>query len=193
MDINTQIASRVQGLRRSLGYSLEALAERSGVSRSMISLIERGQTSPTAAILDKLAAALGVTLAGLFAEASEEAKIPAPLVRRAEQPVWQDPASGYVRRNVSPPGFPSSIELVEVIFPAGQSVSFDSISRQPDTHQQIWVLEGAIEITAGEESWMLSEGDCLALTLERHIVFRNPGRQQARYLVVLNSQPGKNF
>jgi transcriptional regulator with XRE-family HTH domain len=192
MDINSQIAQRVLGLRRQLGYSLEALAERSGVSRSMISLIERGQTSPTAAILDKLAAALGVTLAGLFAEASE-AKPPAPLVRRAEQPVWQDPASGYVRRNVSPPAFPSSIELVEVIFPAGQSVSFDSISRQPDTHEQIWVLEGAIEITAGEESWMLSEGDCLALTLERHIVFRNPGQQQARYLVALNSRPGKTF
>jgi transcriptional regulator with XRE-family HTH domain len=192
MDINAHIAQRVLGLRRQLGDSLETLAERSGVSRSMISLIERGQTSPTAVILDKLAAALGVTLAGLFAEASE-AGTPAPLVRKAEQPLWQDPASGYVRRNVSPPGFPSSIELVEVTFPAGQSVSFDTISRQPDTHEQIWVLEGSIEITAGEKNWLLSEGDCLALTLERHIVFRNPGSQQARYLVVLNAQPGKTF
>ena len=63
MDINTRIAQRLRELRDARGYSLEALAERSGVSRSAISLIERGQSSPTAVVLDKLAIGLSVALA----------------------------------------------------------------------------------------------------------------------------------
>lgn len=192
MDIHSQISRRVQSLRRQRGYSLEALAERSGVSRSAISLIERGETSPTAVVLDKLAAALGVTLAGLFGEANERVAS-APLVRRADQAAWQDPASGYIRRNISPPGFPSAIELVEVIFPAGQRVAFDTLARPAETHEQVWVLEGCIEISLGEARWTLQEGDCLALRLDRPIVFHNPGRQQARYLVALNAVAAKVF
>src|SRR5512132_2742787 len=118
MDINDRIAARVRTLRGKRGYTLDGLAEASGVSRSMISLIERGQSSPTASVLDKLAAGLDVTLAALFDD--DNGAAPArPLVRHAEQPVWQDPASGYVRRNVSPPGHASALQLVDVTFPAG--------------------------------------------------------------------------
>ena len=66
MKIDTLLAKRVRDLRKSRGLALDKLAEQSGVSRSMISLIEREETSPTAAVLDKLAGALGVTLASLF-------------------------------------------------------------------------------------------------------------------------------
>ena len=66
MDINERIARRISDLRKDRGFTLDALAERSGVSRSMISLIERGQSSPTAVVLDKLASGLAVTLATLF-------------------------------------------------------------------------------------------------------------------------------
>lgn len=192
MDINSRIAGRLQALRKHSGYSLDVLAERSGVSRSMISLIERGETSPTAVVLDKLAAALGVTLAGLFAEAA--ADTPDPLVRLAEQVSWQDPASGYIRRNVSPPGYPSSIELVEVVFPPGQRVAFDTLTRAADTHEQIWVLAGSIQISRlGNADWTLHTGDCLALRLDRPIVFHNPGPQQARYLVALNATAARVF
>src|SRR5438874_9710485 len=100
-DLNQRIAERVRELRAARGLSLDALAARSGVSRSMISLIERGESSPTAAVLDRLAAGLGVPLATLF-DAPSRAVEPKPFLRRAEQPVWRDPASGYVRRNVSP-------------------------------------------------------------------------------------------
>src|SRR5205807_7058073 len=62
-DLNQRIAARVRGLRAAQGLSLAALAGKSGVSRSMISLIERGESSPTAVVLEKLAAGLGVTLA----------------------------------------------------------------------------------------------------------------------------------
>src|SRR5881227_2834907 len=96
MDINARIARTLRGLRDQRGYTLDALAERSGVSRSNISLIERGQSSPTAAVLDKLATGLGVTLASLFAEDASPAAEPSPVARTAAQPLWTDPASGYV-------------------------------------------------------------------------------------------------
>ena len=94
MDIHTRIAQRLRELRDARGYSLEALAERSGVSRSNISLIERGQSSPTAAVLDKLAIGLGVALASFFDDGVPSAEPPSPVIRAEDQPVWQDPASG---------------------------------------------------------------------------------------------------
>ena len=115
MDIDSRIAMRVRQLRAESGLALEALAGRSGVSRSMISLIERGESSPTAVLLERLAAGLGVPLASLFDAPSAPAD---PLSRRKDQAEWRDPGSGYVRRNVSPGGFPSPIHIVEVLFPA---------------------------------------------------------------------------
>src|SRR4030095_11658660 len=108
-DINQRIAGRVRDLRSARGQSLETLAQRSGVSRSMISLIERGEASATAVVLEKLAASLGVSLAALFEDATAPAS---PLARRKAQPEWRDPASGYRRRNLSPAGVASPLQLV---------------------------------------------------------------------------------
>src|SRR5215469_1477415 len=130
-NLNQQIAERVRELRSEQGLSLDALADKSGVSRSMISLIERGESSPTAVVLEKLAAALGVPLASLFDAPTRDAPAPSgPVARRAEQPQWQDPASGYLRRNVSPPGVPQPMQLVEIRFPPGQRVVFEAPARE---------------------------------------------------------------
>src|SRR3954464_2217878 len=91
-DLNQRIAERVRDLRAARGLSLDALAGKSGVSRSMISLIERGESSPTAAVLEKLAGGLGVMLASLFEARAEAARAPlGPLSRREDQPWWRDP------------------------------------------------------------------------------------------------------
>ncbi len=180
--LDERIARRVRDLRAAAGLSLEALAARSGVSRSMLSLIERGQSSATAVVLDKVAGGLGVMLASLF---DDPAAPPNPVSRNAEQATWRDPSSGYVRRNVSPAGFPSPIQLVEVEFPAGARVAYDSGPREPPVHQQVWVLEGAIEVTLGEDVHLLKTGDCLAHVLDQPIAYRNPTRRRARYAVVI--------
>lgn len=188
MDINDRIARHLRALRDERGYSLDALAERSGVSRSNISLIERGQSSPTATVLDKLATGLGVTVAALFDTPPDEAASePSPLARVADQPLWTDPASGYVRRNVSPPAALTPIQLVDVRFPAGQRVAFETRSREAEVHQQVWMIDGRMHITVGDVAWQLAPGDCLAMTLGQPIVFHNPGRVPARYLVALVS------
>jgi transcriptional regulator with XRE-family HTH domain len=184
MDINTIIARRIRELRDAQELSLDALATRSGVSRSNISLIERGQSSASATVLDKLAAALGVTLASLFEDSMTPAAAPSPVSRVTDQLVWTDPASGYMRRNLSPAA-PSSIQLVEVTFPARQRVAYDSIARNADIHQQIWMISGTMEISVGNENWRLKAGDCLAMQLDQVIVYFNPTRSTAHYLVAL--------
>lgn len=188
-DLNHRIAQRVRELRASRAMSLEALATRSGVSRSMISLIERGESSPTAVVLEKLATALNTTLASLF-EASLASSD--PVARYAEQPVWTDPHSGYLRRNVSPvgcdsttPAVRSPIQVVEVLFPPDARVTYESATRDPLVHQQLWVLEGAMDISVGETLHQLRSGDCLAHTLDRPMSFHNPTRKVARYVVVI--------
>lgn len=182
MDLNQQIAARVRQLRSARDLSLDALAQRSGVSRSMISLIERGETSATAVVLERIAAGLGITLAALFEPPSASA---APLVRKAEQAVWRDPASGYVRRNVSPSGTLTPIQIVEVAFPAGAHVAYETGPREPAAHQQVWVLEGRIDVAVGSDEHELHEGDCLAFVLDRPTAFRNRTRKPARYVVVI--------
>ncbi len=180
--LDARIARRVRELRAGAGLSLEALATRSGVSRSMLSLIERGESSATAVVLEKVASGLGVMLASLF---EDPAAPPTPVSRRAEQGLWRDPGSGYVRRNVSPPAYPSPIQLVDVEFPAGARVAYDSGPREPRVHQQIWVLAGTIEVTVGTDTHLLKTGDCLAHELDRPIAYCNPTRKPARYAVVI--------
>jgi transcriptional regulator with XRE-family HTH domain len=185
-NINARIAARVRHLRAGCDLSLEALADGSGVSRSMISLIERGETSPTAVVLEKLATGLGVMLADLF---DAPAPTALPLSRRGDQAEWRDPDSGYLRRNVSPAGFPSPLQLVEVSFPPRARVAYETSARSTVTHQQIWVLQGTIEVTLGKERFELKTGDCLAMKLDRPIAYRNPTAKPARYAVAIVSTP----
>lgn len=186
-DLNRRIAERVGELRAAQGLSLDALSGKCAVSRSMISLIERSEISPTAVVLEKLVTGLGVTLASLFNERAPADAPCGPVARRDDQPQWQDPASGYVRRNVSPPGVPQPMQIVEVNFPPLGRVAFETGARDTRVHQQVWVLEGEIDITVGAESHRLREGDCLAMQLDRPTMFHNPTRKPARYAVVIAS------
>ena len=188
-DLNQRIAERVRDQRATQGLSLDALASKSGVSRSMISLIERGESSPTAVVLEKLAAGLGVMLASLFDTPAATAQaLSGPVARRDDQPQWQDPASGYLRRNVSPPGVPQPMQIIEVHFPPHGRVAFETGARDLRVHQQVWVLEGAIDITLGAERHQLREGDCLAMQLDSPTMFHNPTRKPARYAVVIATE-----
>src|SRR6187549_836743 len=114
-DTGMRIARRLRLERDARGWSLADLAERSGVSKATISKIEREEMSPTAVILVRLAGAFDLTLAGLLLRAEGGAR----LSRAADQPIWRDPATGYLRRQVfSRPDHP--VEVVQVEMPAGR-------------------------------------------------------------------------
>lgn len=184
-DVHARLAARLRGLRAARGLTLDALAERAGVSRSMISLVERAESSPTAAVLDRLAAGLGVTLASLFADEARPGA--SPVARRADQPTWRDPATGYVRRNLSPPAWASPLELVEVVLPAGARVAYDAARppRAAGVSQQVWLLDGRVALTVGDVTHDLAAGDCLAMRLDQPVAFHNPANEPARYVVAL--------
>jgi transcriptional regulator with XRE-family HTH domain len=187
-DVNARIANRVRALRSGRGMTLDALAARCHVSRSMISLIERGESSPTAVVLEKIATGLGVSLASLFDDAGAP---PEPVSRRADRTSWRDPRSGYVRRNVSPPNYPSPIQIVEVTLPGGARVAYETGARDVSIHQQIWVRKGNIEVTVGEVTYRLAQDDCLAMQLDQPTAFRNRTRKPARYVVVIATEPSR--
>jgi transcriptional regulator with XRE-family HTH domain len=185
-DIHLRIARRVRELRAARAMTLEALAARCEVSRSMISLIERGESSPTAVVLEKIATGLGVPLASLFDDPVAPAS---PLSRRQDRTPWRDPESGYVRCNISPPGARSPLQIVEVELPALALVAYETGVREVGIHQQVWLQQGRLELSIGREHHRLEEGDCLAMQVNAPITFRNPGRSAARYLVVLVTEP----
>ena len=176
--LDLQVGLRLKTLRLGAGLTIDSLATASGVSRAMISKIERGEASPTAALLARLANALGTTLSQFFGDGMEHG----PLARAAARPVWRDPATGYLRRAVTPDSFPA--DIVDVTLPAGVSVTYDNaVPLAMD--QAVWVLDGRLEMTFGGEIHDLGAGDCLQMRLDRPITFRNPTTADVRYAVVL--------
>jgi transcriptional regulator with XRE-family HTH domain len=184
-EIDRLLGQRLKTARQRHGLTLDALARRSGVSRAMISRVERGESSPTAALLVRLGSGLGLSLSALLEDAGS-----GPLVRRDAQPVWRDPASGYLRRNVSPRGTGSGFEIVEVELPAGAEVRLDSAAGAPMLDQQIWVLQGRLDLSVEGVRHELAEGDCLQMYLRGPIIYRNPGTTPVRYAVILATSSG---
>ncbi|GAB3835031.1 helix-turn-helix domain-containing protein [Dactylosporangium cerinum] len=97
-DFTEQLGERLRELRRTRALSLESLATASGVSRSMISDVERGARSPTVLVLARLATALGTTVSRLLGEDQPARTI---LLRHAEQHAIDHP-DGWQRRILSP-------------------------------------------------------------------------------------------
>lgn len=181
--LSASLAAAVHAARRARELSASALAVRAGVSRAMIGKIERGEAQPTAVLLGRLSAALGMTLSELVARAEGDDR---RLVRAADQPMWTDPGTGYRRRAVSPAtGRP--LELVEVELPAGAEVSYPA-DTYTFIHQQIWVLEGRLRFREGDIEHELDVGDCLQLGVPAPCAFVNPTREACRYLVALTKR-----
>jgi transcriptional regulator with XRE-family HTH domain len=150
----------------------------------MIAKIERAEAQPTAALLGRLSAALGLTLSELIARAEQAGS---RLARADEQPVWTDPETGYTRRAVSPvtagaAGGPP--ELVEVTLPPGAQVAY-AADAYVFIHELLWVLDGRLRFVEGAITHELAKGDCLQLGPPADCVFINPGRRACRYLVAL--------
>lgn len=178
-DTATRIARRIRLERDARSWSLAELAERSGVAKATISKIEREEMSPTAVILVRLSAAFDLTLAGLLLRAEGGGR----LSQNAEQPVWTDPETGYVRRQV----FVRSdhpVEVVRVELPAGKSVTLPA-SSYARIRQAVWILEGEMVITEGGQRFELKAGDCLGFGPPADTTFANEGPAPCTYAVVL--------
>src|SRR5271170_6056419 len=155
-DLETQLAGRIREEREARGWSLGELAKRSGVSKAMISKVERGESSPTAVLLGHLSGAFGITLSTLLARAEG---VGSRVSRADEQTTWRDPETGLLRTTVSPEGA-SSIDVVKCELPAGESIAYPA-SAFAFIDQQILTLKGTLHFAEGEEIHELRSGDCL--------------------------------
>jgi transcriptional regulator with XRE-family HTH domain len=181
MNIDALIAQRLKAHRSARGWSLDELAQRSGVSRAMISRIERCDSSPTAGLLAKLSDALGVSLSSLMTEADAPRHA---VSRRSAQPLWRDPETGYVRCMVSPPADETDAEIVAIELPAGARVAYEPL-RNVRYDQQVLVLDGRLRVQLGREAVDLDAGDCLRMALDQDHAFENTGAVAVRYLVIV--------
>jgi transcriptional regulator with XRE-family HTH domain len=175
-----RIADRLRLERERRAWTLGDVAERSGVSRAMISKIERGEASPTATVLVRLASAFDLTLGGLIARAEGDAD---RLVRGADQTVWRDPASGYVRRQI----FERSdhpVEVVRVELPAGARVGMPAASYSR-IRQVVWVQEGELVIDEAGARHALAAGDCLGFGPPADTTFVNDSPRTCTYVVIV--------
>jgi transcriptional regulator with XRE-family HTH domain len=173
------LARRIRGERETRGWSLGGLAERAGVSKAMLSKIERAEASPTAATLSRIATAYGLTLAALFERAPESPR----LLRASDQPIWRDPKTSYLRRQVFL-SHSNPLELVEVELPPKQEVGFPA-SAYHLIHQVVWVLENRLVIVEGERRHELAAGDRVEFDTPSDVVFRNEAKEPCRYVVAV--------
>ena len=176
-----RIAEGIRKRREAMGISANDLAERSGVSRAMVSKIERLEVSPTAALLGRVCNGLGITLSSLIASA--ETTSSPPVARAADQPVWRDPDTGLLRTMISPQSTGSHVEIVQVELPSGAEVNYDAVRNSYDQH--LVVLQGKLTLLEGSESIELSAGDCMHSRVDVAHTFSNRGRSACKYLVVI--------
>jgi transcriptional regulator with XRE-family HTH domain len=181
--LDGRIAARIHAERSSRGWSLDELAERSGVSRAMISKVERGESSPTASVLGRLSSAFGLTLSQLLARAEQGTG--RLLNRQEEQERWHDPETGFERRTLTPPSALTPLELVRGELPPKARVDYPAAAFSFIEDQQIVVVAGRLLFRQGTEQYRMRAGDCLRLGPPADCRFENPGGVPCRYLVAV--------
>ena len=179
------LGARVRAEREGRGWSLAALARRSGVSRSMLHGVERGRKAPTVLTLSRIATALGTSIARLVEPERDDRVI---LLRRDEQPVARDP-SGWERRILSPtlPGV--EFELMRTTLgPRVDAGTFDP--HAPGSREYVAVESGELELTLDGTPYRLAAGDAVYYAGDCRHRFRNPLARSCCYYLAMDVARG---
>jgi transcriptional regulator with XRE-family HTH domain len=178
-----RLGVRVKELRKEAGLTLDELAGRSGVSRAMISKLERGEKNPTLVIAARLAEGLGVSLSRL---AGVEERREVVLVPKERRMVLRDPETGFERQSLSPTFAGRGVEFLRNVIPEG-STSGDFPAHRKGVEEHIVVEKGELKATLGGEEYLLREGDALFFEADVPHRFDNAGRGECAYYLVISS------
>lgn len=181
-EIHDRLAASLKEARRAKGLSLDAVAKLSGVSRSMVSQIERGESSPTVATLWNLTQALQVDFAGLL----EGRTAPGIEVIRAEAaPTIAGRGKGVTIRILSPAEAAGEHEVYDLVFAPGGALV--SEAHGPGCREHLTVLDGVLRVVSGEDAEDLRQGDTARYFADRpHRIEAVAGASRA-ILIVQNS------
>lgn len=179
-----RLGERVRELRRARGLTLERLAELSGVSRAMISKLERGEKNPTLVVAARLAEGLGVTLSRL---AGMEERREVIIVPRNRRMVMRDPETGFERQLLSPNLVGVGVEFVRNKIPAG-STSGEFPAHRKGVTEHIVVEHGNLRAILAGEEYMLDEGDAMYFEADIPHRFDNAGDAECTYYLVISTR-----
>jgi transcriptional regulator with XRE-family HTH domain len=181
-DGSAAIGARVRVLREAMGFSLRDLAERSGVSAPMLSQVERGETSPTLAVAEKIAAGLELTLSQLLRldEGEHVAISRAGGRRRYER-------GGHRFEELTPPlpGQRADVSLHTLKAGATTGGPDDPPMHEPGSRETAVVLTGVLALTVDGTRHELHAGDSVTFDADLQHHFENDGEEQARFLAVI--------
>lgn len=180
-DITDRLAANLREARRAQGLSLDAVAKLSGVSRSMVSQIERGESSPTVATLWNLTQALQVDFAGLL-DGKPQPGI--DVTRAAAAPVIAR-AAGVRIRILSPAEAVGEHEVYDLTFTP--EALLDSDPHSPGCREHLTVIDGHLTVTSGEDSTTLGPGDTARYPADRRHSIRAADTPARAILIVQNS------
>jgi transcriptional regulator with XRE-family HTH domain len=175
------MGARIRALRRARRLTLDDLAAASGVSRSMISEIERGGRAPTVLVLDRIATALGSSIARLT---QDESRYEPVRLARADQAVLADPA-GWERRILSPvlPG----VEFEFMRTTLGPRVDAGTyLPHAPGSREYVAVERGALELALDGAVSRLGEGDSIFYPGDCRHGFANPAAEPCVYYLAMD-------
>ncbi len=179
-----RLGVRVRELRRGRGLTLEGLAERSGVSRAMISKLERGEKNPTLVIAAKLAEGLEVTLSQLAGVEERREVVVTPKERRM---TMHDPETGFERQLLSPSFAGRGIEFIRNVIPEG-GTSGEFPPHKKGVEEYIVVERGRLRADLGGEEYVLEEGDAVYFEADVTHRFDNLGEGTCSYYLIISSR-----
>lgn len=178
-DITSRLAGGLRAARKARGLSLDAVAGLSGVSRSMVSQIERGESSPTVATLWNLTRALGVDFAGLI---EPETRVLIEVTRANAAPVMTGHGKGLRIRILSPAESVGRHEVYDLVFQPGGRL--ESTAHSPGCREHLTVIEGQVRVRSGEEEQLLGPGDTARYSADRdHAILAEEGAARAILIV----------
>ncbi|QPF88072.1 helix-turn-helix transcriptional regulator [Bradyrhizobium genosp. L] len=182
-----EVGSRVKQLRTQAGLTLEEFATQSGVSRAMLSKVERGEKSPTLAIIVRIAKGLNVSMSTLMGAEPDPAQV--AVIRKANRLAFTDPETGFERHNLSPTHLDNDLEFLLHRIPPGES-SGELPRYKVATEKYLIVHEGQLTVETGEARYVLETGDSFYFDVREPYRFTNDGKTRcAYYLVIRRRRP----
>jgi len=179
-----RLGQRVRALRRERGLTLEGLARRSGVSRAMISKLERGEKNPTLVVAAKVAEGLGVSISQVV---GVEERREVVVVRRERRRVMRDPETGFERQLLSPGVAGRGIEFTRNVVPIG-STSGELPPQRRGVSEYVVVERGRLRALLGSDEYFLERGDALYFEADVTHRFDNAGEGECSYYLVIDSK-----
>lgn len=183
LEIGHRLAARLKEERKKKGLSLEALAQLSGVSRSMLSQIERSSSSPTVASLWNLTRALNVDFAGLLDASADAPRSIRDIVRASDIPQINGAAGGCVIRILSAPEDVGQTEVYDIEFKA--DALLDSAPHKAGCEEHLTVLTGSVLVRSDQEETQAEVGDTLRYRADRDHAIE--AKSDARVLLIVKN------